>query len=191
MRCFVLVLSFFALLFLSGVLPVVRFTEEQIDITVYPDRVHVRGTYVYDNFLPFPVIQGLTVPLPIDQDNPSPVLIRVAALKPAHEPFPVRYLLGAYRCEVTVPPRDSVTIMVEYIQYAPNKNACYLLTTTRLWRRAIERGEFRLMPEGVEIIHSTYPLIHADTHVLFFQKEDFMPTEDWDFSWKVIEDDEA
>ena len=188
-RCFTLLFSFIAVLFLSGLLPVVRFTEERIDITVYPDHVRVRGTYVYDNPLPFPVIQGLSIPLPVDRDNPAPVLIRITKLMPVHEPFPVRYLLGAYRCEIPVPAHSDVMVMVEYMQYAPNGKAHYLLTTTRPWRRPIERGAFRLIPEGVEIMNSNYLLIPLDAGVLFFQREDFMPTEDWDFSWRVIEYD--
>ena len=190
-RCLALFLCVSIIPFLSGLLPIARFTEERIAITVCPDHVRVRGTYVYDNHLPFPVIQGLTVPLPIDRDNPAPVMLHVTQLRPVCRRLPVRCLLGEYRCEISVPARCGVTVMVEYIQYAPNDNAHYLLTTTGPWRRPVERGVFSLTPEGVEILNSTYPLVPADTGMLFFQRKDFMPTQDWNFSWKTIENDET
>lgn len=185
-----LFLSVISLPFLSGLLPIVRFTEERIDITVYPDHVRVRGIYVYNNLLPFQVIQGLTVPLPIDRDNPAPIMLRVTELKPEYERIPVRCLMKAHRCEVAAPARGSVTVMVEYIQYAPGENAHYLLTTTRPWRRPIERGVFRLIPEDVEIIYSNYPLVPVDAGALIFQREEFMPTVDWKFSWEVTDREE-
>ena len=51
-----------------GVLPVVRFTWEQIDIYVGSDHVTVEGTYVYENPWPIPVAQGFSIPLPIDEE---------------------------------------------------------------------------------------------------------------------------
>ena len=56
-------LLYFAFTFplLSGLYPVVRFNEEQIDIHVHPDHVRVEGQYVYKNPLPFPVVQGFSI----------------------------------------------------------------------------------------------------------------------------------
>jgi len=181
---FALVLFFTAIPFLSGLIPLVRFSEEQIDIIVRPDHIRVRGIYVYENPLPLPLIQGLSIPLPINRDNPAPVLLRVATLMPDRAPVPVRHIMGSYRFELVVPAGSAVTVMVEYAQYAPQRNAHYLLTTTRPWRRPIERGEFSLVPEGVEITGSNYPLERTDTGIWFFRRDDFMPTQDWEFSWE-------
>jgi hypothetical protein len=183
MGFFTLFLCAITLPFLSGLYPVVRFTEEYIDITVYPDHVRVRGVYVYENPLPFPVIQGMSIPVPIDQNNPAPILLCADELTPDYRPVPVRHLLGAYRCEIAVPAHGTVTMSVEYRQNAPYGKARYLLTTTRPWRRPIKRGAFRLIPRGVEIINSNYGLVPAEEGALFFQREDFIPIQDWEFSW--------
>ena len=44
------VIALLALLpFLSGLLPIVRFVRERIDIALYPEEVRVEGFYVYQN----------------------------------------------------------------------------------------------------------------------------------------------
>jgi len=44
------VIALLALLpFLAGLLPIVRFVRERIDIAVYPEEVKVEGLYVYQN----------------------------------------------------------------------------------------------------------------------------------------------
>ncbi len=44
-----LLLCALLLALLAGLHPIVRFTEEQIDVHVHPDHVHVEGHYVYKN----------------------------------------------------------------------------------------------------------------------------------------------
>jgi len=183
-QCFALFLFFAVLPFLSGLIPLVRFSDEHIDITVRPDHIHVRGIYVYENPLPFPVIQGLSIPLPIDRDNPAPVLLSVVTMMPDRAPVSVRHILGAYRFELSVPAGSAVTVMVEYTQYAPEGNGRYILTTTRPWMRPIKRGVFCLIPEGGKITRSNYPLEQMDTGTEFFRRDDFMPAQDWEFSWE-------
>ncbi len=70
-----LLLCALVLPFPAGFYPIVRFPEEQIDIDVYPDHVWVKGIYVYRNPFPFPVIQGLVTPLPVNSDHPEPFYV--------------------------------------------------------------------------------------------------------------------
>jgi hypothetical protein len=71
--------------FLSGLYPIVRFDEEQIDIHVHPDHVRVEGQYLYKNPSPFPVVQGFSIPLPIDQHKPMPVMVSMKVGSPSEK----------------------------------------------------------------------------------------------------------
>jgi len=52
--------------FLAGLYPTVRFPRERIDVHISPDRAEVRGTYIYQNPFPFPVVQAFRYPVPTD-----------------------------------------------------------------------------------------------------------------------------
>lgn len=109
-----LLLFFVTLPFLAGILPIVRFTDEQINIRVFNDHVEMQGTYVYQNPFPFPVVQGLAVPLPADADHPTPVQISARQQGPKQKPLVTRYLLGRHRFNVFFKANERIQIAVEY-----------------------------------------------------------------------------
>ncbi len=182
-------LLFFALafVFLGGFYPIVRFVEEQIDIYVYPEHIRVEGTYVYKNPLPFPVIQGFSIPLPVDQRHPPPVLVAAKRLAPRKVPIKLLYLFGKHHFEVAFKAGEEVRVEVQYRQHAPEKNARYILTTSKPWRHPLGQGIYRLIPEDVKIMSSNYPLQSNGAGPLFFQEKGFMPQEDWHFEWEVTQ----
>lgn len=183
---YLFLLFFFGTLpFLAGILPIVRFTDEQIDIRVFADHVVMLGTYGYQNPFPFPVVQGLSVPLPIDSEHPTPVQISARRLGPEQRPLVTRYLLGHHRFNLFFKANERIQIAVEYRQQAPQKNATYLLTTTKPWKLPLERGVYRLMPQQVVITHSNYALAPEGNHYIGFERQNFMPQENWSFSWEV------
>lgn len=180
-----LLLLLLALLCFTGFVPVVRFVRERIDIAVHPDEVRVEGRYVYRNPWPFPVTQGLSIPLPVDAAHPAPTEIGAARVAPAAEPIPLRNLFGQTGLELQFRPREEVQIVVRYRQYAPTRDARYLLTTTRPWRRPLERAVYTLTLDGVRLLRSNYALQPVSRGVLGFDRTDFMPPEDWIFQWEV------
>ena len=184
-RYLFLLVFFLTLPFLSGILPIVRFTDEQIDIQVFPEHVVMQGTYVYQNPYPFPVVQGLSVPFPIDSDHPTPILMTARQLGTKPRLLETRYLLGRHRFNVIFKANEQVQIAVEYRQQASQQNATYLLTTTKPWKRPLQKGLYRLWPQQVVITGSNYDLESAGHNHLSFEREHFMPQEDWSFSWKV------
>jgi hypothetical protein len=109
-----LVLFFLALPFLAGILPIVRFTEEQIDIRIYPDYVLLHAIYVYQNPFPFPVVQGLSVPFPVDNDHPTPVQLTARQLVPKRKNLETRYILGRHRFNLFFNASEQIQISVEY-----------------------------------------------------------------------------
>ncbi len=108
-----------ALPFLAGLLPIVRFVRERIDITLEPDEIFVAGCYVYRNPWPFPVTQGLTVPLPVDAEHPASTELTVTRLTPMPVALPVRTLLGRMAFDVRFGAHEEVRVAVRYRQRAP------------------------------------------------------------------------
>lgn len=179
-----LILSIVLLPFLAGWLPIVRFEREQIEIQVRGRRVGVEGNYIYRNPWPFPVVQGFSIPLPVDAIHPLPLEVSVEELWPRPRRLSPRVILGVHRFDLPLGAREEVGVRVRYEQYTPSADARYLLTTTEPWHRPLTLGVYRLIPDGVEIVSSNYPLRPIDGRALGFDRKDFMPREDWAFSWR-------
>jgi len=181
-----LALFFISLPFLTGLLPIVRFTQEQIDVQVGTDLVQVTGFYRYRNPVPLPITQGLSVPLPASDKESTPINVSVTQLYPTQKPIPLRFLLGRYRCNLVFAAGEEIVLRVTYEQYAPARQARYILTTTQPWRRPLHYGLYRLFPQKVAITESNYPLKALSLGVVGFQRNDFMPPNDWQFAWEVL-----
>lgn len=170
--------------FLAGLVPIVRFERERIDVALYPTEVQVVGWYVYRNPWPVSVSQGLAVPLPVDAGHPMPTELIVARGGPGASPLPVRSFLGRHTFEVRFQPGEELEVMVRYRQFAPRADARYLLTTTQPWRRPLEHGRYTLTLHDTELLTSNYAL-HRETATLYtFERTRFLPEADWRFAWR-------
>jgi hypothetical protein len=183
--CLCLLLFVAVFPFLAGMYPILRFAEEQIDIHVYPDHIKVEGYYVYKNPFPFPVIQGFSFPLPVDQSHPQPVLIAAKRLTPHEAPISLPYVFGKHRFEMAFGAGEEVCIKVQYQQQAPERDAWYVLRTTKTWKHPLVQGTYRLIPQQVKITSSNYPLEPVGSRSFTFQKKNFMPQQDWHFAWEL------
>lgn len=165
--------------------PVARFEREQITILVRPDHIVVDGVYFYRNPYPFPIVQGLSVPFPEDGEHPSPVDLQVDELSPRPHVLGLRTLWGRPRFDLALLRNETVSVHVHYYQQAPGSDARYILTTTQPWLRPLEEGEYRLVPRGVTLLQSNYPLFETAGGVAQFRQTQFMPRRDWVFSWQA------
>ena len=181
---FPIVLMGILIMFFTGFYPVVRFPEEQIDVEVCPDYIRVKGTYTYKNPFPFPVSQGFSIPLPVDAELPEPVQLTAMVLAPHEKNILLKYLLGKHRFNLKFHAREKITVSVAYRQQAPSKKGRYILLSTKAWRKPLNHGLYRIFLNNVQITFSNYKLNKADSY-LFFQKENFMPSKDWIFSWEL------
>jgi hypothetical protein len=86
---FVIVLYLSASVFLFGLVPAVRFANEEIVISVYPGRIAVRGTFTYENRFPVPIAQGLFFPVPVDKRHFEPSFFAVMMESPVRRAIPV------------------------------------------------------------------------------------------------------
>ena len=165
--------------------PIVRFEREQITISVHRDHILVDGVYFYRNPFPFPVIQGLSIPLPADYAHPMPVDLEVEELSPRPHMLTLRYIWGLPRFDLPLRSNETACLHVHYYQNAPTSDARYILTTTQPWLRPLEVGEYVLIPRGVKLLHSNYPLVSAPSGAAQFCMLQFMPRQDWVFSWQA------
>jgi hypothetical protein len=179
------IVALLALSFLLGWSPVVRFEREQITILVRPDHVIVDGTYFYRNPFPIGIVQGLSIPLPADDTHPNPVDLEVEELSPRPQVLNLRNIWDRPRFDLSIQRNETVCLHVHYYQQAPTSDARYILTTTQPWLRPLQMGEYQLVLQGVTLLQSNYPLVNAAGGVAQFQKAQFMPREDWVFSWKA------
>lgn len=170
----------------AGVIPVARFERERIAITVRAHSIGVDGLYIYRNPLPLPWMQGLTVPYVENATQLPPATLEAMLVDPATgaelRELPVRWILGAPRLDVPLPAAGEAHLRVRFSQMATAGSATYLLTTTAPWGHPLERGEYRLRPDGVRIHASNYQLEDGGT----FTREHFMPAHDWTFHWSPL-----
>jgi hypothetical protein len=171
--------------YVLGWSPVARFERERITILVHPDHVIVDGVYFYRNPFPFAIVQGLSIPLPADDTHPNPIDLEVEELSPRPHLVGLRYICGRPRFDLPIQRNETVCLHVHYYQQTPTSDARYVLTTTQPWLRPLQTGEYRLILQGVTLLQSNYPLADAAGGVAQFQKAQFMPRQDWVFSWKA------
>jgi hypothetical protein len=174
------------LVFMTGFYPIARFTEESIEITIHPDHVFIHGSYVYENPYPFPITQGFSIPLPVDKDNPEPVMISAQNINRNSTPIPLRFIMGLYRFNLNFKPKEKILVSVLYRQQAPEKNAHYILTTTQPWRKPLIYGSYIIYAKNVEMTYSNYHLKTGGLKTYYFEQYNFMPQQNWHFSWKII-----
>jgi hypothetical protein len=170
----------------GGIVPLVRFAGEDITVTVQPGRVQVEGLYYYRNPWPFQVVQGVSVPFPVDTDHPPPIQVAITLDQRCRAQLRQGFLFGKQRLELRLGPGQTACLRVRYCQAAPICEARYILKTTRPWRRPIEHGTYRLIPVDARIVQSNYALTATREGFRQFQRTQFMPTEDWHFSWSVL-----
>lgn len=144
----------------------------------------MKGYYYYRNPFPFSITQGLSIPLPVDANHPSPVDLSAEQLTPDKREIPIRYFWGVHRLEVRLAAYEEICVKVQYYQYASEQNARYILKTTQPWHQPLTYGTYRLIPHNVQIKFSNYPIKSLESDAQGFIKDNFMPQEDWTFSWE-------
>lgn len=165
--------------------PSVRFPEEYIYIHVRPDYIEVEGRYVYVNPNPFPVIQAMFYPLPVDMQHPAPDGITVINAGTG-EKIRSHHYFGDHRFTLFFMPHETKSVTVRYRQKSFDNRATYILLTTGLWKHPLDYAEYMVMAEGVRITQSNYPLAKMQNNALGFTKREFMPHEDWLIAWQKI-----
>lgn len=166
-----------------------RFDQERIEVWAVEGQIQVRGLYHYENRTILPVSFSFGLPFPIDSSHPEPSTFSVTETDATgtSEPIKVRTYRGDNVFRLIFWPKQARWIQVDYVQGTRTESGRYILQTTRMWKRALDHGEYILhLGEGLALTSSTYklkqdPLGHENTY--FFSRVDFYPVEDWEFEW--------
>jgi hypothetical protein len=178
-----LALGIIALPFALGIIPIVKFPEERIDLRVENHAMEVRALYTYTNPWSVPVVQGFVLPLPVDSGHPYPFPIKLIQAATGKE-IPLRDIGGTMSFEVWFAAGETVPVALYYRQEAPLRNARYILTTTRPWRKPLRRGTYRVEAAGAANLQSNYSLAPDGKDKWIWERRDFMPEADWQLSWR-------
>lgn len=177
--------------FFSGYFTTIRFDRERIEVQVARGRIQVRCLYHFTNASRLPAVVTLRVPFPVDRDHLQPeVLTLCEAAEDGRELAEIPLLMrgGDVAFRLIFRPRQEKWIRVDYAQGTRVANGRYILTTTRTWRRPIERADYVLrLPRNFELASSNYPVSLAPApgpwKVYSFSKSNFYPGQDWEFVW--------
>jgi len=189
--CLAALLTGAAVYFFSGYFTTVRFDRERIEVQADRGRIYVRGLYHYSNTSRLPAVLTLRVPFPVDSDHPQPDWFTLCKSgedgRAGEEIVPVvRGKDVSFR--LTFRPYETKWILLEYSQPSHVPRGRYLLTTTRPWRRPIERADYVLrLPREFSLLSSNYPVRSEPAagawQAFTFSKTDFFPGQDWEFAW--------
>lgn len=170
--------------FATGILPTVNFISEKIHVDIYPSEIEVQGHYFYKNPFPFPVMQGFSIPFPVDETHPEPFEVHAERLTPQEEARALRRNFGNTHFEVYFWPHEEIEIKVTYRQEVKETNGEYILLTTKPWGRPLDSGLYTISTHGTTILSSNYTF-NLENGVLGFQRMKFMPEKNWQFSWRT------
>lgn len=181
-----------ALFFGSDLFSPLRFDREKIQIWAFPEQTQVTGLYHYTNHSILPISFSLGIPFPVDSEHPWPAEFHVSEAN-ANGAFlrdiETRRYQGKVVFRLWFWPAEERWIRLDYVQGAHAPRARYILQSTQKWGLPLDRGEYTLhLGEGLELASSSYPMTlnasdGAPTYSFF--RSDFLPFEDWEFSWQA------
>ncbi|MFO7674866.1 MAG: hypothetical protein R6X12_00905 [bacterium] len=174
-----------ALVFAAGCRPAapgpVHFAREEVSVTVRPGAVEVLGTYHFTSSARDTIAAVISYPFPLDSFHDYPESVAL----PGH-----RFQLAesAARFVMRFRPGGEDSFTVRYRQPLRGPQARYIVTTTRQWRRPIDRAQFRVtVPAGLAGATLNYrpDSTRRDDSTLtwFFTRSGFFPEEDVVVSW--------
>lgn len=159
----------------------IHFAREEIDITVRPGAVEVLGTYHFQYSGSDAVAAIISYPFPLDSNHAFPDSVCLFGRRFSLTDTSARFVMRL------VPGReDSFTAW--YRQPLCGTQARYIVTTTRQWRRPIDRAQFRVtvpasLP-GATVNYEPDSTRRTDsTLTWFFNRLGFYPAEDVIVSW--------
>lgn len=177
----------FTLILIKPWEPIVRFDSEVIRVHVDPERITVDGLYRLYNPLLIPMIQRIYYPTPTG-GGLEPVDVLVVEQLPVNPEDDLQTLVPKVKgnrnyYRVTVPSRGMVEIRAFYSQRHSGSFGRYILTTTAGWGRPLRDAKFELMLDSLDLINSNYKLTDKGNGNWTFKRTDFMPAEDWLFTF--------
>lgn len=179
-----------ALLVLSAVAiassQTVTFERERIKVFVEESAIRVEGTYYFSTSSPTNHAQGLYYPFPHDSLHPFPSVILVRS---EGDTLSHRRVQDGVAFTVRLRPDGPTVLEVFYEQLCLDGSACYILTSTSMWRRPLERADFEIyIPSDLELRSMTYTadetIQNDDGEIHRFTRTQFQPERDLCLHWR-------
>ncbi len=185
-KLIVLIFCIFTLASFSHAEMPVKFFKEEINITLKKNSVNVRGLYFFESKSNLEIDVSMFYPFPIDSSHFYPAKIKV--LDPENTLDFVKKNTGI-KWTLHFEPLGVKTVLVEYKQKIKEKNATYILTTTKLWKQKIDKATFIIeAPEEFkELNFSIKPdsvKTKAKKQFYYITRRYFLPKTDLKISWE-------
>jgi len=190
----VVLFTLFALYVGTNAFSPIRFDRERIDVWAGDGQVRIHGLYHYRNRFSLPSSYSMGLPFPTDDLHGSPSDYSVSECS---EDGTITKEISAHKYHGNVvfrlwfKPSQEKWIRIDYTQPILVSNARYILMTTQKWHQPLEGGEYFLhLKQGNELVTSNYAMqasAEGGSQTYSFTKTNFLPEEDWIFSWKSPE----
>lgn len=188
MRCIagIILVSFIASSSFGSTRREVTFERESIIITVGVRKINVEGTYTFRNSSTEMQILSLLYPFPVDSLHPFPTLIRVTT---HGEIVPFDRMGQTVHFLINIEADSCKEIVVRYEQVCLDSSACYILTTTSAWDKALDVADFEIkIPEDITLEWTSYEIeqmIKTQGEMSCkFSRKHFMPTKNLCIRWR-------
>ena len=188
LSCFLVLLAFYCG---TNIFSPIRFDREKIEVYAANGHIRVSGLYHYRNRFPLPAALSLGLPFPTDATHAVPSaysVTEIASDGSAIGEIPTGEYQGSVVFRLFFLPSHEKWIRIDYLQNVAVANGRYLLRTTRAWKRPLAEGEYVLhLDRAAELFASNYFLEKLPSRGesrYSFTRTDFLPEEDWIFSWK-------
>ena len=159
-----------------------HFAREEILMNVRPGAVEITGVYHFTNSLTSPATAVIFYPFPLDSIHSWPDSVLVPGYEFERGDSGVSFKMH-FRPQV----EDS--FLAYYRQPLHGRQARYIVTTTQVWKRAIDLARFRIVVpasfKGVRLSHKPGAVARTDSVVTYsFLRRDFFPDKDVIVSWQ-------
>ena len=159
-----------------------HFAREEIQMNVRPGAVEIAGMYHFTNTLSYPATAVIFYPFPLDSFHAYPDSVAIPGYEFERSDSGVSFKLR-FRPQV----EDS--FLAYYRQPLRGRQARYIVTTTREWKRPIDQARFRItVPagfKGVKLSYKPDATSHTDSTVTYsFTRRSFYPDKDVIVTWK-------
>ncbi|MBN2564985.1 MAG: hypothetical protein JXB46_04675 [Candidatus Eisenbacteria bacterium] len=168
----------------------IRFYREYVTVEPATGSTRVSALYYFRNESDGDVHQMIRYPFPVDRFHLYPRVVRVWEktdddLRPMGFSHRDRSIVWT----MSLGPRETKTVRVDYAQDIRSPRAIYIVTTTRLWQRPIELAEFEFrVPSSLDSVRLNFkPDLESasgDTVIYYVKRRDFMPDQDMIVTWK-------
>jgi hypothetical protein len=161
---------------------VLHFAREEIRMDVHPGAVEITGMYHFTNTLPNPASAVIFYPFPLDSFHAYPDSVSIPGYEFERSDSGVSF-------KMRFRPQVEDSFLAYYRQPLRGRQARYIVTTTRVWKRPIDQAQFCIVVpadfKDVKLSYKPDAVSRTDSTVTYsFTQRRFYPDKDVIVTWK-------